>query len=211
MKKEIDSIIFDMDGTLWDNVDSYVKVWNIGLEKTGFDKRVSREELIGLMGKEARQLLNIVIPEASVEQQDQVFETVVEEYNNLFPDIEPKIYDGVIEGLEALSKKYKIFLLSNCEEGGLLNFMQYTNTTHLISDYMEHGQNLMPKHHNLKLLVEKHKLKSTIYVGDTDSDAKQTEMAGLPFVFVSYGFGNTNNYHYKFDSFSELTDYFLKL
>ena len=209
MLKNLDSLIFDMDGTLWDNVNSYVKVWNHGFEQLGFDKRVDRKELIGLMGMEAQQLLDAVLPDASMEEQDQLFNIVVDAYDKMIPNIQPEVFPGVIEGLEKLSKKYKLFLLSNCEEGGLVNFMEHTQTRHLITDYREHGQNLQPKNVNLRLLMEKHKLQSTAYVGDTDGDAYQTELAGIPFVFVDYGFGETDNYAIKFSSFKDLTDYFL--
>ncbi len=33
-----DSLIFDMDGTLWDNVNSFEYVWNKGLEKSEASK-----------------------------------------------------------------------------------------------------------------------------------------------------------------------------
>lgn len=206
-----DSLIFDMDGTLWDNVDTYVDVWNKGLEKTGYAKRVSRTDIMGLMGKEARVMLNAIIPEASTTEQDNLFDEVITIYQQTLPTMNPTIYDGVHEGLEQLSKKYKLFMLSNCEEGGLVNFMKHTGTGHLFIDYMEHGMNLMPKSHNLQLLIDKHQLQSPFYIGDTDSDATQSALAGVPFVFVSYGFGQTTNYALKFDSFPELAHHFLTI
>lgn len=206
-----DSLIFDMDGTLWDNVDTYVDVWNKGLEKIGYAKRVSRADIMGLMGKEARVMLNAIIPEASTTEQDNLFDEVITIYQQTLPTMNPTIYDGVHEGLEQLSKKYKLFMLSNCEEGGLVNFMKHTGTRHLFIDYMEHGMNLMPKSHNLQLLIDKHQLQSPVYIGDTDSDATQSALAGVPFVFVSYGFGQTTNYALKFDSFPELAHHFLTI
>ncbi len=211
MLRKTDSLIFDMDGTLWDNVNSYVKVWNSGLERLGFEKRVNREELLGLMGKEARQLLNAVIPGVDEVKQDELFDLVIEEYQRLIPHIEPLIYPGVLEGLEKLSKKYRIFLLSNCEEDGLVNFMNHTGTRHLITDYREHGQNMQPKHMNMKQLIDAHDLKAPVYVGDTDSDSRETALAGIPFVFADYGFGNTDKYDLKFSSFQDLSSYFLAL
>lgn len=206
-----DSLIFDMDGTLWDNVDTYVIVWNKGLEKTGYATRVSRADILGLMGKEARVMLNAIVPEASAREQDILFDEVIAAYQNTLDSMKPVIYDGVHDGLERIAKKYKLFMLSNCEEGGLVNFMKHTGTRHLFIDYMEHGMNLMPKHHNLKLLIDKYRLQSPVYIGDTDSDSKQSAMANVPFVFVSYGFGQTENYALKFSSFPELTEYFLTL
>ncbi len=206
-----DSLIFDMDGTLWDNVDSYTIVWNKGLEEKGYSRRVTREDLLGLMGKEARVMLETLIPEASESAQDELFDEVIRQYQLLIPDIKPLIYEGVYEGLEKLSEKYPLFLLSNCEEGGLVNFMNHTRTTHLISDYMEHGQNLQPKSVNMRLLKERNNLSRPVYIGDTDSDSKACAEACVPFVFVTYGFGKTDSFALKFDSFSQLTDYFLNL
>ena len=200
-----------MDGTLWDNVDSYTIVWNRGLEIKGYNSRVTREDLLDLMGKEARVMLDTILPGGSKEAQDELFDEVIHQYQLLVPNMKPHIYDGVYEGLEKLSEKYPLFLLSNCEEGGLVNFMKHTGTTHLFTDHMEHGQNLKPKSFNMKLLKERNNLQYPVYIGDTDSDSKASSDANVPFIFVSYGFGQTGNYALKFDSFPQVVDYFLNL
>jgi len=209
--KKPDSLIFDMDGTLWDNVDTYAMSWTIGMEKTGNDITISREDIMGLMGKEVKAMLNVLVPDWTEEQHNELFNAVSESYIDLVPTMKPIIYDDVLQGLELLSKKYNLFLLSNCEKDGLVNFMNHTDTNHLIKDYMEHGMNLKPKHHNLQLLIDKHGLKSPVYIGDTESDSRESSKAGVPFVFVSYGFGFTDNYSIKFDSFSELVTYYINI
>lgn len=208
-----DSLIFDMDGTLWDNVNSYVNAWNTALKRTGFDVQVSRGDLLGLMGKEINKMMDAIVPGTSEERKTELMYDVFDAYHELAEtgQIFPTIYPDVLEGLEELAKKYKILLLSNCEEGGLVKFMKYTATTHLITGYMEYGQNFRPKSFNLQLLIDRHNLQSTVYIGDTAGDSRQTRMAGIPFVYVSYGFGETDDFDLKFDSFGELTDYFLKL
>ena len=200
-----------MDGTLWDNVNTYVLAWNAALKELNHSMQVTRESLMGLMGKEPRQMLNILLPHAPAQHQDLLFEEVVVQYKNLVPTMKPVIYTGVMEGLQQLHTKYKLLLLSNCEEGGLVNMMNHTNTTHLFIDYMEHGQNNMPKSHNLNLLKQRNNLEYPVYIGDTDGDSSETKLAGLPFVFVTYGFGATDNYAVKFDNFEELTHYFMNL
>lgn len=209
--KRPDGLIFDMDGTLWDNVDTYVKCWNIGLEKTGHDKKVTRADIRALMGKEARYMLNTILPEASQEEQNKLFKAVIDAYLSMQGRMTPRVFPGVLEGLEKLSKKYKLYLVSNCEEGGLVNFMNYTNTRSLFLDYAEHGQNFQPKSVNMQLLIQRNGLQSPVYIGDTDSDSREAAKAGVPFVFVAYGFGTTDRYVLKFDSFPELTDYFMNL
>lgn len=46
-----DSLIFDMDGTLWDAVDSYAEIWNRTNAVFGIDATVSRRELLDHMGQ----------------------------------------------------------------------------------------------------------------------------------------------------------------
>lgn len=206
-----DCLIFDMDGTLWDNVDTYVTSWNRAIEIKGLGNPVTRESILGLMGKEARLMLEVIAPNATVEEHDELFDEVTAQYQLLVPTMKPIIFEGVYEGLEKLSNKYTLMMLSNCEEGGLVNFMNNTQTTHLFADYMEHGQNLKPKSFNLKLLTDRNDISNPIYVGDTDSDSRESIKAGVPFIFVTYGFGDTENFTMKFDSFTDLTNYFMNL
>lgn len=211
MIEKPDSLIFDMDGTLWDNVDTYLVAWNEALKELGHEVQVTRKSLMGLMGKEAREILKILIPNVEPNKQNLLFDEVIVQYEKLIPTMSPLIYPGVIEGLYKLHTRYKLLLLSNCEEGGLVNLMNHTQTTHLFLDYMEHGQNNKPKSFNLELLKKKHNLQRPVYIGDTDGDRRESDLAGVPFVFMTYGFGTTDKFHLQFDTFTELTDYFMSL
>lgn len=200
-----------MDGTLWDNVHNYATAWNAALKKQGYSTSVTRESLLGLMGKEAQQMLNVLTPDASDKEQNLLFDEVIVQYNKLVPTMQATIYPYVIEGLKLLKTKYKLLLLSNCEEGGLVNFMNHTKTNHLFLDYMEHGKNNMPKSFNLNLLKKRNNLKNPVYIGDTDGDRRESSLANVPFVFVTYGFGETEHFNMQFHSFKELTEYFMYL
>ncbi|HCO68638.1 MAG TPA: hypothetical protein DIT04_12895 [Dysgonomonas sp.] len=206
-----DSLIFDMDGTLWDAVDTYAYSWTQVLKDNGINKILTREELESYMGMEMKQIFDKVIPDASAETVEKLYNDVIKKEHEVISEMGGKIYPGVLEGLEELSGRYKLFMLSNCQEGGIKDFMNYTETKYLFTDYMEYGMNFQPKHINLKILIDRHNLKNPMYVGDTDSDRKQCELVHVPFVFISWGFGNTEKYALRFDKMQELTDYFMHL
>ena len=47
----MDSIIFDIDGTIWNSTDVVAMAWNKALEKENLDVRVTAEQLKGLFGR----------------------------------------------------------------------------------------------------------------------------------------------------------------
>ena len=49
-------------------------------------------------------------------------------------------------------------------------------------------------------------MKNPIYVGDTSGDMEGAKIAGIPFVYASYGFGDVESFDYKIDDISELLD-----
>ena len=51
-----DSLIFDMDGTLWDAVDTYAYSWTQVLKEMGIDKTLTKQDIQGYMGMEAKQI-----------------------------------------------------------------------------------------------------------------------------------------------------------
>ena len=46
----------------------------------------------------------------------------------------------------------------------------------------------------------------SVYVGDTQGDADSAAVAGIPFIYASYGFGNVKKYDYSIEKFSDLLD-----
>ncbi|MDB5154225.1 MAG: family hydrolase [Mucilaginibacter sp.] len=206
-----DSIIFDMDGTLWDAVDTYAVSWNMVFEQLGIHKSMSRAELAKMVGWEGKKVLKAIMPEYDEEMQQSIYEKVNEIRRELLPQKGGILYDGVKDGLKQLAEKYQLFILSNCAKGVIKLFIDWAGIGEQIIDEIAYGTNYMPKNHNIKLLMERHDLKNPVYVGDTVGDGEQSRLAGIPFVFVSYGFGATDDHDIRFDSFTDFTRYFMSL
>lgn len=209
--EEIDSIIFDMDGTLWDAVETYVTCWNRSFAELGIDRRLRRDDLEYMMGWEKDKILDRIMPGMDREVQEQVFARVNVIREQILPELGGRLYPGVREGLEQLAKKYRLFIVSNCPAGLIRLFMSWAQIGHLITDEMAHGVNDKPKHHNIRLLVEKYDLKNPVYVGDTETDSRESRLAKVPFIFLEGGFGSTEDFDLRFGSFPELTRYLLQL
>lgn len=210
MIQKPDSLIFDMDGTLWDAVDMYACAWNHVLKQTGIAAQVSRAELAGMVGWEGQKVMDTLMPGINSTRQLEVYDKVNEKQSQLSQD-ECIIYEGVKEGLELLSTQYKLFIVSNCAKGVIQRFINWAGISDYITDEFAYGINHMPKNHNIKLLVDKYNLQAPVYVGDTEGDSKQSRLAGVPFVLVTYGFGTTDDFDQKFNDFTSLTTHFMGL
>jgi phosphoglycolate phosphatase len=200
-----------MDGTLWDAVDTYTASWNLVFNELGIDIIVKREELAKMVGLEGRKVIGTIMPDFDDEKRHEIYALVNEKRKQILPGHGGILYDGVKEGLQQLAEKYQLFILSNCAKGIIRLFIDWAGIDEHITDEIAHGINFMPKQHNIKLLMDKHHLKNPVYIGDTAGDGFESRQAGIPFVFVSYGFGNTDDYDLKFDDFKSLTDYFMGL
>ncbi|MDD2960874.1 MAG: HAD family hydrolase [Muribaculaceae bacterium] len=205
-----DSIVFDMDGTLWDATDSYAKVWNESARRLGIDINITGQVLLQYMGKP----IDIIFDElfkgtfpVTAEKYLSVVDIVEDE---LMPTLGGKLYEGVEPGIKALSNHYKLFLLSNCGINGLNNFLRYTKLSQYFSGSITFGETGKQKSGNLKKLSERYSLKNPLYVGDTQGDCDETHKAGLEFALVTYGFGDAVDSDIRFNCFDSLVEYFTK-
>jgi phosphoglycolate phosphatase len=207
--KQTDALIFDLDGTLWDGVETYAQGFNDFFKTNNILRILTKDDIKGYMGWEEDKFLEATIPEFAYHERKKVYQEVIDfQYKRIKSD-GGLIFDGVVEGLARLSEKYKLFIVSNCAEFTIEYFMKWAGIENLITNSIAHGQNYKPKHQNIQALIKKHELKNPVYVGDTDSDSRQSCLVPLPFVFVDYGFGKTDSYDIKFSSFTQLTEYFL--
>lgn len=199
MAKFADAFIFDMDGTLWDAVDSYTRIWDVTLEQNGIKRPpVTREELIGLMGRHLEDILATLISAQDVTPK--LLENLNRNEREMMPVLGGQLYPGVPTMLEELSARVPVFMVSNCGSHGLVNFLEFNGFTNIFRDTLSHGQTGLPKAENIKLLQKRYNLKNPYYVGDTETDAQAAQSAGAGMVWCSYGFGTASHADFTIDS-----------
>lgn len=208
---KIDSIIFDLDGTLWDATEAVCYSWNKALEEYCHEQgipveKLTLEQIKGVMGLQIPEIGRKLFPTFSEEAQEQIMarggEVVREHLRNkggvLYPQVE--------KTLEELARNYKLFIVSNCEEGYIEAFYHAHNLEEYFLDYENPGRTGLTKGENISLVKERNNLQNPVYVGDTSGDGKAAQDAGVPFIYAHYGFGKVESYDAKIDSFEELLD-----
>ena len=206
--KNTDALIFDMDGTLWDAIDTYAEIWNMAFEKEGIEQHITRDDLLSLIGTPIDDIMRHFVAD---EQVDNLLQTIAALVVTELPRLGGKLYAGVKEGMAQLSQHYKLFMLSNCDELELPIFVRYAGIENYITDTIAYGNTRRPKAENMRLLMDKYNLQQPVYVGDTEGDCREAHRAGVPFVWMSYGFGTTNKAQLQFDHFSHLVQHFIAL
>lgn len=200
-----DSIIFDMDGTLWDAVDSYCRIWDRSLAQCGYTlPPVTRNTLIKLMGKTLDRIIQVIVPAAT--DDIKFFQTLDSNEREMMPELGGRLYPGVSETIHELSDRYRLFMISNCSSHGLPNFLRYTGLEPYITDTLSNGDTNLDKAGNIELMIKRHGLKRPIYIGDTQGDFDACEKAGIDFAFASYGFGTVSNPPHTLTKFNDLPD-----
>ncbi len=203
MKQYFDSLIFDMDGTLWDAVPSYCKIWEYTLDEFGLgDIKVTREELDRLMGKPVDVLVDTIVTRHV--DRTRFLEALDANEDRLMPVLGGRLYPGVKETIRELARDHKLFMVSNCSPKGAVNFMAYSGLTDCFTDSLTYGQTHVGKDVNIATLVSRYGLASPLYVGDTQGDADASHRAGVPIAWAAYGFGHVSDPDYIINEFSNL-------
>ena len=188
-------MIFDMDGTLWDSVDSIVVSWNAALQQMGeTDVTVTRPQIMSLMGNTmdvfARTLFPHYTPEKGVQWID-----ILGQIENEFLSRYGAVLLGDVKGVFARLREmgYGVYIVSNCQAGYIEGFLEYYHLEDLVDDIECYGNTLRGKADNLKLLIERNHLDEYLYLGDTQGDFNACRKAGVPFLFAAYGFGRVDD------------------
>ena len=205
-----ESLIFDIDGTLWDSRALVAEGYNIQLKKEGLDHLcVTAEDLKPLFGKVMTEIADAIL--ASIDPKDRydLMERCMETENKYLFENECKIgYPGILETVQDLAKHYRLFIVSNSQCGYPELCMEKLGLTSYIEGHMCFGDTGTSKGKTIRTLMEKHNIENCAYIGDTQGDYEATRKANVPFVYCKYGFGKPEGYEYAIDKFSELLDLF---
>lgn len=189
----IDSIIFDVDGTLWDSTDVVAAAWNdIITRQTKKPSSLTGDSLKKLFGKLLPDIAAVIFADEPVEEQLRLIDLCCEEEHDALLRTPAPTYPELENTLKLLSGKYRLFIVSNCQAGYIEVFLEATGLGHYFEDHLCPGDTGNAKAANISEIVKTHHLQSAVYVGDTAGDYQATKEAGLPFIFASYGFGTVD-------------------
>ena len=204
----MDGIIFDVDGTLWDSTDTIAESWNTAIrENSSLDLVVDRQILSGLFGKTMEDLYRALFPQLSDEERTRLGTLCFEYENKLLLEKPGTLYPGVAETLQALSKNYDLYIVSNCQCGYIEILLETCHLKPYVKDTLCYGQTQTSKGKTIRTLMERNHMDTAVYVGDTKGDADACKEADIPFIFASYGFGDVPDAKQTIDSFPELLDF----
>lgn len=202
------NLIFDLDGTLWDSRATIITIWNEVLRKHHLiQKDLKPEDMNQYMGLLADDILRDIVPGISDREVREVLSEAVQKENKILPVQGGILYDSVEETLKSLAKSHTLFIVSNCQEGYIEAFLEFTQFGSLFKDFESYGRTGKPKSENIRLITERNHLNSenSVYIGDTQTDYNSATASHLPFIFCEYGFGTLNDSKYS-PSVSKLSE-----
>ena len=201
-----ESLIFDIDGTLWDSRALVAEGYNIQLTKEGLSHLcVTAEDLKPLFGKVMTEIADVILASIPAESRYALMERCMDTENRYLHENPCRIgYPGVAETIAKLRETYRLFIVSNSQCGYPELCMEKLGLTPYIEGHMCFGDTGTSKGKTIRTLMAKHNIGSCAYVGDTQGDYEATVEAGIPFIWCTYGFGTPDGYAQKVDRFEEL-------
>ena len=207
-----DSLVFDLDGTLWDTCDTCARGWNNVIARHGIRFReITGDDVRRVAGRSHDQCMRDTFVGLSEAELELLTRETITEDNALIDREGGALFDGVREGLIALGRTYPLFIVSNCQSGYIETFFQWSRLGGCFRDFECWGNTGLPKGANLRSVIEKNGLRAPWFVGDTVGDEDAALACGVPFLHVSYGFGRATRQHATLTSFDDLCGFFLGL
>ena len=191
--KNIRLLIFDLDGTLADTIDSIREGVNMAMVKYGFPER-SYEEVRLAIGNGARELIRLSMPKdaaADASAVDRVFADYNYFYGITYPHCD-RCYDGMLEALvELKSRGYMIAILSNKQDVYVKALAESLFPKGMIASAM--GQTELPKKPDptVPLMMAKElgfTSEQTAFIGDSEVDILTAKNAGMLSVGCPWGY-----------------------
>ena len=202
---KIDGLIFDLDGTLWDASESCVRAWNSALQNKGVtDFVVTQQHAHAFAGKLLDDIFAQYFSFLLKEEYQDMADAYAEQEKFHMREYGGKLYPDVRELLTELSKKYPLFIVSNCLSGYIENFLDQHQLEHLFTDHECSGNTSRPKAENIGMIITRNQLKKPVYVGDTMGDFEAAKKNGIPFIYAEYGFGRVDGHGYNIKCIEDL-------
>ena len=181
-------ILFDLDGTLLDTLGDLTDSVNYTLSVYNCPPR-TMEEIREFIGNGAKKLIERSLPGKENDPPVEEVLAAYQAYYKTHSQIKTKPYDGVVEVLQQLQKKYPIAIVSNKPDAATKVLCK-----EFFGDVYARGESTdCPRKPAPDMLLKAMKIigaDTCIYVGDSEPDILTAKNLGVKCLSVLWGFRN---------------------
>ncbi len=203
-----ESLIFDIDGTLWDSRELVAQGYNIQLKAEGLEHLyVNAEDLRPLFGKVMTDIADVLLAAIAPPERYALMERCMDTENRYLRDNPCAIgYPGVKETMARLARRYRLFIVSNSQQGYPELCIQKLGLEPYIRGHLCFGDTHTSKGKTIRTLMECFGIENCAYIGDTQGDYEAAAEAGIDFIWADYGFGIPAGYAARINRFDRLLE-----
>lgn len=185
----IDTVIFDLDGTLLNTLDDLTDSVNYALSQYGFPKH-TKDDIRTFVGNGVNILFDRALPEnADFKIKKQCIESFKNHYSkNMFRSTAP--YYGILNLLKVIKNNYiSTAVVSNKFDKAVKDLTnRYFGDLIDISIGQSDSVAQKPSPTGVSKVMRELRVKKAVFVGDSDVDIKTAKNANLPSIAVTWGF-----------------------
>lgn len=190
------ALLFDLDGTLIDSGLDLADAVNYTLDILGLPQ-LDIDEIISYVGDGVQQLVRRSLSGVGASQSD--IDKALDIFTDHYRDnctTKTVTYDGVVMSLEALSRRYRLAVLTNKSQIMAELVLEKLNLSRFF-DALVGGDTLnvrKPDPAVVDHLAERLTIpvSDMVMIGDHHTDLAVAQAANIPSIFCSFGMGHTN-------------------
>lgn len=216
MLNEFDSIIFDLDGTLFQTDKLVVPAFDATIKQLrneGFSSvdLPKKEDILSVVGLTTEKIWNILLPNLPEDFHEKANKILLENELSSINDGYGALYPGVIETLiELKNRGYRLFIASNGLKEYVYGVTNAFRINHLFEAMYSAGEfNTNIKTDLVKKLILDYKINKAAMVGDRSSDVEAGIGNNLYVIGCDFGFSSKNeleNANTLINEFTQLLD-----
>jgi phosphoglycolate phosphatase len=205
MQLALDSLIFDLDGTLWDASATVTQGFQRARQRVSYVRsEVTEAAVQAVTGQPYTAVYEQLFPELTSEQREEFRLICAHEELLSARQQGGRPYPGLEATLAYLAARYRLFIVSNCQQGYIEAFLAHTQTGKYFEGHTCFGARQQPKADNVRSIIRHFGLRAPAYVGDTEGDYLAARANDIPFIFASYGFGQVPAGGVRIEQLSDL-------
>lgn len=202
-----DSLIFDLDGTLWDTCDICAVAWNNVIERNAIQFReIIGDDVRGVAGRPHAECIRSVFDALDEKEIEILTRETMDEDNRLIATRGGTFYPNLQNEIRRLTGRFQLAIVSNCQEGYIETFLAQSKLGDSFLDFESWGNTGESKSRNVASVIARNGLERPVFIGDTTGDQTAARDCEIPFVFARYGFGSSVDADAEIDRLTDLEE-----